>query len=161
MLTIPVSANYTPSRSYSSSSSSSTRSVPQNIEGHVKLSYLVKSGDTLGEIAEIYGTRASNIRYWNGLRYGQYIYPGNRLNIWVPEGSAFASVASNNQSVETSSASSGTEEGDYQIYVVRSGDTLWDIARRHGVELQELRSWNMDVASGDIKPGDRIRIAVN
>lgn len=161
MLTIPVSANYTPSRSYSSSSSSSTRSVPQNIEGHVKLSYLVKSGDTLGEIAEIYGTRASNIRYWNGLRYGQYIYPGNRLNIWVPEGSAFASVASNTGSQGGETSSSASEDGDYQIYVVQSGDTLWDIARRHGVELQALRSWNMDVASGDIKPGDRIRIAVN
>ena len=79
----------------------------------------------------------------------------------MPEGSAFASVASNSQSGEATSASSGSGADDYQIYVVRSGDTLWDIARRHGVELQALRSWNMDVASGDIKPGDRIRIAVN
>lgn len=51
--------------------------------GSVKVVYTVKKGDTLGHIAENYGTRASYIRRWNGLRYGQYIYPGQKLVLWV------------------------------------------------------------------------------
>ncbi|MFQ6674254.1 MAG: LysM peptidoglycan-binding domain-containing protein [Fidelibacterota bacterium] len=48
--------------------------------------YTVKRGDTLGQIAENYPTRASNIRRWNGLRYRQYIYPGQKLLIYVGQG---------------------------------------------------------------------------
>ena len=44
----------------------------------------VKRGDTLGQIAEIFGTRASKIRRWNNLKYGSHlIHPGQKLVIWV------------------------------------------------------------------------------
>ncbi len=51
--------------------------------GHYKVIYTVKKGDTLGQIAEDYGTRAKKIRDWNKLQYGQYIYPGQKLILWV------------------------------------------------------------------------------
>jgi len=55
--------------------------------GHYKVVYKVKKGDTLGQIGEDYGTRASKIRRWNGMKYGtQLIYPGQKLIIWVKEG---------------------------------------------------------------------------
>jgi membrane-bound lytic murein transglycosylase D len=55
--------------------------------GHYKVVYKVKRGDTLGQIGEDYGSRASKIRRWNGLKYGtQLIYPGQKLVIWVKEG---------------------------------------------------------------------------
>ncbi len=47
-----------------------------------RLVYVVKKGDTLGDIAERYRTRASSLRRWNGLGYGEYIYPGQRLTIY-------------------------------------------------------------------------------
>jgi len=158
-LTIPLSPSYASSRSSSaSSSSSSSSSIPEDVPGHRRIVYIVKSGDTLGEIAEIYRTRAQRIRDWNGLYYGQYIYPGDRLNIWVPEDSEL--TESSNDDAQVASTQT-TQDGEFQIYVVQSRDTLWDIARRYGVELNELRQWNPDVANGDIQPGDRIRIAVN
>jgi len=143
-LVIPIAGSHS---SYASQSSSSkkTSSVP----GREKVVYLVKRGDTLGAIAEIYNTRANNIRKWNGLRYGEYIYPGQRLNIWVPEGLA---------SSETHTAEDGT---NYRIYVVQRGDTLWEIARRNGVDVNRLKSWNLELASGYLKPGDKIKIMVN
>ncbi|NOZ03391.1 MAG: LysM peptidoglycan-binding domain-containing protein, partial [FCB group bacterium] len=58
----------------------------QGPSGHVKVVYTVKKGDTLGHIAEGYRTRASKIRRWNGLKYGEYIYPGQKLVVWVKEG---------------------------------------------------------------------------
>ena len=46
--------------------------------------YKVKRGDTLGQIAENFGTRASKIRRWNNMKYGSHlIHPGQRLVIWV------------------------------------------------------------------------------
>lgn len=53
---------------------------------HLKHVYTVKKGDTLGHIAENYRTRASKIRKWNKLRYGQYIIPGQKLTIWTKKG---------------------------------------------------------------------------
>lgn len=60
--------------------------TPEEQAGYVKITYRVKKGDTLGHIAQNYHTRASKIRRWNGLEYGQYIYPGQKLVIWVKEG---------------------------------------------------------------------------
>ncbi len=54
--------------------------------GHIKVVYTVREGDTLGHIAEDYGTRAGKIRRWNNLMYGQYIYPGQKLVLWVKQG---------------------------------------------------------------------------
>ena len=55
--------------------------------GHYKVTYKVKRGDTLGQIAEDYKTSASKIRRWNRLKYGSsLIYPGQKLKIWVKEG---------------------------------------------------------------------------
>ena len=55
--------------------------------GYTKRTYKVKRGDTLGQIAEDFGTRASKIRRWNNMKYGsQLIHPGQRLVIWVKEG---------------------------------------------------------------------------
>ena len=52
--------------------------------GHSKRVYRVKRGDTLGQIAEDHGTRASKIRRWNNMKYGSHlIHPGQKLVIWV------------------------------------------------------------------------------
>ncbi len=52
--------------------------------GHTKRIYRVKRGDTLGQIAENYGTRASKIRRWNNMKYGSHlIHAGQKLVIWV------------------------------------------------------------------------------
>lgn len=44
-----------------------------------------------------------------------------------------------------------------QSYRVRSGDTLWGIARRHGVTVNRLRSLN-SLASSTIRPGERLLV---
>ena len=52
--------------------------------GYSKRIYKVKRGDTLGQIAETFGTRASKIRRWNNMKYGSHlIHAGQKLVIWV------------------------------------------------------------------------------
>ena len=79
-LVIPTTAYYT-----SSASKKSTTAASMPAGDYNKIIYTVKKGDTLGHIAERYRTRASRIRYWNGLRYGQHIYPGQKLTIYTPK----------------------------------------------------------------------------
>ena len=59
---------------------------PGLVSTHLKQVYTVKKGDTLGDIAEVYKTRASKIRIWNNLKYGKYIFPGQKLTIWTKKG---------------------------------------------------------------------------
>jgi membrane-bound lytic murein transglycosylase D len=42
-------------------------------------------------------------------------------------------------------------------YTVRSGDSLWQIAQRHGVRVSDLRAWN-DLAGELLHVGQRIRV---
>lgn len=129
--------------------------IPANIPGKKKVVYAVKSGDTIGEIAEWYNTYAKNIRYWNGLSYYSYIYPGQQLNIWVPPDfpeQGYRKTASKKQDVEDLKPGEGV-----QIYVVQSGDTLFDIAKLFGVEAGNLRRWNK-LSSNTIKPGDKLKV---
>jgi membrane-bound lytic murein transglycosylase D len=74
VLTIPVRGQFT--------SSSSSRGPA----GQTKIIYTVRRGDTLGHIAENYNTLARNIRSWNGLKFGAFIYPGQKLVLWVKKG---------------------------------------------------------------------------
>jgi len=77
-LVIPAPKSYAAT---GSSKSVSKRKAPS--KDYVKKVYRVKKGDTLGQIAEDYHTSAKRIRYWNDLRYGEPIYPGQKLTIYT------------------------------------------------------------------------------
>jgi membrane-bound lytic murein transglycosylase D len=78
VLTVPVRG-----QTYATGSQSSSGG---GVPGRTKITYTVRKGDTLGHIAENYKTLARNIRSWNGLKFGEYIYPGQKLILWVKEG---------------------------------------------------------------------------
>jgi len=128
-----------PKQVASRSSSSSTTSRSSTPDGE-KIVYVVRKGDTLSEIADRYGTSSRMLRRWN--RIGRFIYPGDRLTIWV-------------KSDRTAVASNG---GDGYTVQVRRGDTLWDLARHHGVSLDELLSANGLHPRSTIRPGDVIKV---
>ena len=54
-------------------------------------------------------------------------------------------------------ALSGGRPGKKSTYVVKTGDTLFKIAIKHGVEVAELKDWNQ-LSSDVIKVGQRLEI---
>ncbi len=154
IIPVPQNKNYyksyrTYARAPSSSKKKRTKQAVLIPAGHKKITYIVKGGDTLGEIAEEYRTRASKIRSWNGLYYGQNIYPKQKLNIWIPES------GSNIETRKYAEVLPPREPGEY--YVVRNGDTLWDISQKYGVSISNLKKWN-NKRSNKIKPGEKLRV---
>jgi membrane-bound lytic murein transglycosylase D len=107
--------------------------------------HVVRSGDSLHAIARRYGSSVEEIRQANGLR-GSLIHPGQELT--VPRfGSQVAATDARDYAVK----------GD-GTYVVRRGDTLWDIARGLGLSVDSLRTANGLSANPVIRPGQSLRL---
>lgn len=152
------------------SSSSNTVSPPAN---STSLSYKVKTGDTIGHIAEWYDVRAWNIRTWNGI--GNTIRVGQTLSVYVPNSrrSHYEKVNelsyAEKQEIERKQrrgenifiASATSTDGDnYTTYTVQQNDTLSEIAESFGIGLSELRSLN-NISGNRIYVGQTLRISVN
>jgi len=136
--------------------------------------YTVKAGDNIGYIAEWYNVGASNIRNWNNIS-GNLIRTGQKLNIYVPNNLASQYQDIDNLSFEQKQARIGKavsvpvarassvvttgNDGDYIIYTVRSGDTLWDIARQYpGVTETDIMRLNNLSNARRIQVGQTLRI---
>jgi membrane-bound lytic murein transglycosylase D len=102
--------------------------------------YTVRGGDTLYDIASKYDVSVTALKRANGLRSSR-IYPGKELRIPAPVNTPAPSQAT---------AGPGT-------YRVQKGDTLYDIARKFGVSISELRKAN-GLRTSRIYPGDILRI---
>ena len=130
------SSSSTTAAASSSSSSSSTRSsTPTG-------TYTVKSGDTLSGIATRHGVTVNQLKQWNGLTSNN-IRVGQKLKL---------------NSSSSASSASASSSGDYSTYTVKSGDSLYSIAKNYsGVSAQDIMNFN-GMSSSNIKPGMKIKI---
>jgi membrane-bound lytic murein transglycosylase D len=149
LIPVPQNKNYYKYQTYHAKKSTKKKKKTNVIpKGHKKVQYIVKKGDTLGEIAEIYQTRASRIRSWNGLYYGEHIYPKQKLILWVPGNYAQSSIS-------LAKKEQNLPAGTYHL--VKSGDTLWDIAQKYDISIKNLKQLN-NKRSNKIKPGEKLII---
>lgn len=112
--------------------------------------YVVRSGDVLGVIAERFGVRVYQIREWNGLRSDR-IDVGQKLLIYSSSTPSPKPKASPKTKTSTDRAASSTS----CTYTVKSGDSLWLIASRiPGVSSDDLQRWNK--LGDDLSVGQKI-----
>ena len=104
--------------------------------------YIVKSGNTLSQIASIYGTTVQEIAAINGITNVNLIFPGETLRI------------------HTNSTINGSEDRQMNeiIYTVERGNTLSQIARSYNVTVESLVELNNIQNPNLIYPGEKIRI---
>ncbi len=108
--------------------------------------HIVRRGETLSGIASRYGVGLSQLKRLNRLYGKRYIYPNQRLRIPKSNG--------NTQDTKIS-AVSGRKGGSH---IVTRGDSLWLIARKYGVSVEDLRRANGLQGRSLIKPGQRLTI---
>ena len=107
--------------------------------------YVVRRGDTLSGIAVRTGVRVAHLRAANGLRT-DLIKVGQKLKL--PETNLVASNVGSGDMLANNE----------MTYRVSRGDTLWDIAIRHGISVQHLRRTNGRI-NDSLKIGQVLKIS--
>lgn len=129
-----------------------------------RIEYTIKSGDTIGHIAEWFNVRATDLRTWNNIPYGRKIIAGRTLIVWVDKKDAEKYRRVDEMTFEQKNAmltqryTATPEEINGEggtTYVVKKGDTLEKIAEMHGVSIRQIQRWN-DLASSLIYPGEKL-----
>lgn len=134
-----------------------------------RIIHRVRSGEVLGRIAMRYHVSVRQIKRWNNLR-SDNIRIGQRLVIYRGGNGPATSTASASSSSSSSSAaksvtaqksaaqnSGQNSNAAYTIYVVKSGDSLYSIAKHYpGISAQNIMDYNG--ISSKIKPGMKIKI---
>lgn len=95
--------------------------------------YYVQPGDSLYTIAARYGTSVTALKQNNGL-WSSSLYPGQALNV-----------------------TGTTASGSSWVYTVRSGDTLYLVAKKCGISVNSLKSIN-NLSSNYLSVGQRLNI---
>ncbi len=109
--------------------------------------YVVARNDTLWDIAHGFSVSVDSLCAANGLSRNSVIRPGQSLHI--PDGATVSQPTGKKKTHSTVATGS--------TYVVRSGDTLYDIASAHGVSTTALKSANR-IDGSRIHPGDVLQI---
>lgn len=111
-----------------------------------RVTYRVRSGDTLSRIARRWHISMKSIVKNNRLRSDR-LRVGQRLILTVP----------NVPRQAIAEARPSSESGQHVIHRVKAGETLGQIAEKYGVGLSQLKMTNR-IQSNIIRPGQRLRI---
>lgn len=163
-----TSSNNSSSSSSTSSSNSSSNSTSKPSTSQTSTSaYTVKSGDTLGSIASRHQTTVAKLASLNGIRNTNYIYVGQKIKV---DGKATSNTNTSANKPSTSkpntskpstskpsnSASSGSSSTT-GTYVVKSGDTLSQIAYSQSMTVNKLMK-NNNLTSHMIYVGQKLSV---
>jgi murein DD-endopeptidase MepM/ murein hydrolase activator NlpD len=120
------------------------------------LIHVVGRGDTIYSISRFYRVTAEELMRVNGISDPSRLQVGRRLTI---PSSAFSDInvtpATGTPQVSASQATAAVQSSDYRV--VR-GDTLFSIARTHGISLQNLLEMNRFSSNHVIRVGDVIKV---
>ncbi len=105
------------------------RIAPKSVE---KAEYTVQKGDTLYNIAKMWGTTVDKLAELNGIRNPDKLEVGRIIKL--------------------------PYEGGDDIYIVKKGDNLFDIARMYNTTPEALADFNGITDPDSIEPGQILRI---
>jgi membrane-bound lytic murein transglycosylase D len=114
-----------------------TKSQPAN------LTHTVQGGENLWNISRKYSVSVDKLRAWNKLTVNSVIKTGQHLLV---QGQAAQKNAQQTRTIR---------------YTVKRGDSLYAIAKKYDVTVENLRHWNNLSRDSSLQPGQRIKVRVN
>ncbi|WKV10687.1 muramidase family protein [Marivirga harenae] len=93
-----------------------------------------KKGETYKKLAEMYGLQESKLRKWN--KFKDPFVGGEVIKIVPPavEKEKSADLANEKSTIDSTDRS--------RLHTVQSGETLYSLSEKYGVEVEDLRKWN-------------------
>jgi LysM repeat protein len=125
--------------------------IVQSAEQESAISHTVEPQETLFSISKQYGVSIAELKSWNDLSSNN-LDVGQELIIYPGEDSGEETGSESENSIVVSS---DTQQNTY--YTVKSGDTLYKIARSHNMTLEELKELN-DLQSNTISIGQQLTV---
>ena len=117
----------------------------EDTENNIK-EITIKKGDTLSQIAINYNTTVQILVELNNIRNPNLIYAGNKLKVPVD-----CDIATDQNYDENN-------EKEYQIYTVKKGDTLSQIALNYNTTVGEIVKLNNIKNSNLIYVGQKLKL---
>jgi len=109
----------------------------------------VRKGDSLSVLASRYGSSVRAIMQANGLKNGNYLRVGRKLKI---PGKGTAGEWEEKPVIRTAKT-----EQKLSTYVVKRGDSLWEIARAYGTTTHTIKSLN-GLRSSRLRVGQVLKV---
>jgi len=121
--------------------------------------YVVRKGDYLTRLARENGVSVAQLVAWNRLE-AETVVPGQKLWLHAPAAEEQAPTASLASAAPKATrpdkaVAKSSHKAALKTHLVQPGDTLYNISRRFGVSVEELRRLN-NLASDEVKLGQKL-----
>ena len=155
----PTPKNTTPATSASAQPEPATKNTQNNG------AYTIQAGDTLHAIARKHGTTVEALRRANNITNPAGLQVGTTIKL--PVGSNTAANKTEPSAANASSVNKSDNETTAKprpktpgTYIVKPGETLYNIARQTGTPIEELRKVNK-IVGDTIHPGQSLKVRRN
>jgi membrane-bound lytic murein transglycosylase D len=150
-LMIPVSTR--PLTAYSQSADARLAKTQNRERDGNRVEHVVASGESFWTISQRYKVTTRQVAAWNGMAPGDTLSVGKKLVIWTN-----ATAVSGPRTAPVSLHGSTTRK---LKYTVRNGDSLYLIARKFRVSVQQIAQWNQIDSGKILRPGQRLTMYVD
>ena len=120
-----------------------------------RIEHVVRSGDTIWDIANHYRVSVSDLANWNAMSPKDILVAGKKLVVWAQQQLEHTHLTAN---MVKHLNSSTTKKITYRV---RRGDSLAKISDKFNVNIADILHWNRLEKDSFLYPGQQLRIVVD
>ena len=124
--------------------------------------HIVKSGETPDTVSRKYRLRKNDLLHANNLNPKERLKPG--MSLIIPprneRGPEPASTTKRATKAKRNVSGRKPSGGAFMSHTVRRGESLWAIAEKYDVTIQDIFKWN-SMKKSRITPGKKLRVKPN